>query len=100
MKSNNFHASEIRSRRNLESYLLDDEVLRALATAAGQTDQADELLMEKNRILASRTNQPSDDLKPASGEIYVACKRILRLTQPGNDAKAFMRDTLAPLCYA
>ena len=33
----------------------------------------------------------------ASGQIYVACKNILGLTQCGNDARAFMRDTLAPL---
>ena len=35
--------------------------------------------------------------KPPSGEIYNACKNVLGLTQCGNDAKTFMRDTLAPL---
>ena len=40
---------------------------------------------------------PPDDLKPASGQIYLACKQTLSLAQPGNDAKTFMRDTLAPL---
>ena len=85
------------SRRNLESYLFDDEILRALAVSVGQQDRADELLAEKQRIVANRSNELSDDLKPASGEIYNACKVLLSLTNPGNDARTFMRDTLTPL---
>ena len=85
------------SRRNLESYLFDDEVLRALALSIGNSDKVDELLAEKKRILDERTGDTPDDLKPASGEIYLACKNILGLTNPGNNTKTFMRDTLAPL---
>ena len=85
------------SRRNLECYLFDDEVLRALATKHEKEDKVQELLDEKKRILAARTTAPDDDLKPGSGEIYVACKKILGLTQCGNNASTFMRDTLAPL---
>ena len=85
------------SRRNLESYFFDDEVLSVLAFSVGKADKIDDLLAEKKRILDNRTGDAPDDLKPASGEIYLACKSILELTNPGNDAKAFMRDTLAPL---
>ncbi len=85
------------SRRNLESYLFDDEILRALAASVDQQDKAGELLAEKKRIVANRSNEPSDDFKPASGEIYNACKALLNLTNPGNDARTFMRDTLTPL---
>ena len=85
------------SRRNLESYFFDDEVLSVLAFSVGKADKIDELLAEKKRILDNRTGDAPDDLKPASGEIYLACKSVLELTNPGNDAKAFMRDTLAPL---
>ena len=85
------------SRRNLESYLFDDEALRALAVSVNKVSEADELLSDKESILAARPDDPPDDLKPASGEIYNACKKILRLTQCGNDAKTFMRDPLAPL---
>ena len=91
------HGVRVLSRRNLESYLFDDEVLRALAARGVEKDKTDELLAEKQRILAPRSTDPKDDLKPASGQIYVACKNILGLTQCGNDARAFMRDTLAPL---
>ncbi len=85
------------SRRNLESYLFDDEVLSALAVSVDKGNMTGALLAEKRSICAARPDAPADDLKPASGEIYVACKKILNLTQCGNDAKTFMRDTLAPL---
>ena len=63
----------------------------------GKPIRLSDLLAEKKRILDNRTGDAPDDLKPASGEIYLACKSVLELTNPGNDAKAFMRDTLAPL---
>ena len=85
------------SRRNLESYLFDDEVLRALAVSVGMGDKADELLAKKRDALSARSGDPPDDLKSASGEIYVACRKILNLTQAGNNTKTFARDTLAPL---
>ncbi len=86
------------SRRNLESYLFDDDVLRKLAAWANKGDKADELIAEKRRIIdAGSGSSPPDNLKPASGQIYNACKSTLNLTRCGNNTKAFMRDTLAPL---
>ena len=88
------------SRRNLESYLFSDEVLMALAEWAGKPDKIGDLLDKKRGIVDSRTYDAPDDLKAASGEIYVACKKILGLANPGDDTKTFMRDTLAPLIKA
>ena len=85
------------TRRNLESYLFDDEVLTALASSVDLNDQADKLLFKKQEIRGRRPDDPPDDLNPASGEIYVACTKILGLASPGNTPKTFMRDTLAPL---
>ncbi len=85
------------SRRNLESYLFSDEVLTALAKRVGKAEKIGELLAEKSRILKARPGDAPDDLKPASGLIYNACKSILNLANPGNDNNAFMRVTLAPL---
>ena len=85
------------SRRNLESYLFDDEVLHALAMSVGKEDQAQNLLSEKTRIKDADLCSSPDDLKPVAGEIYLVCKRVLGLTQHGNTVKAFMRDTVAPL---
>ncbi len=85
------------SKRNLESYLFDDEVLRAFAESVGKADKAQELLTRKESIRTARTGNAQDDLKPASGQIYVACKEILGLTQHGNTTEEFMQETLAPL---
>ncbi len=85
------------SRRNLESYLFDDEVLSVLAKKHGQGTTISEVLTAKRNIRSALSNGAADDLKPAAGEIYNACKRILGLTQAGNDTKTFMRDTLAPI---
>ena len=86
-----------KSRRNLESYLFDDEVLERLAKSVGKDDKGAELSAKKKSIRESRPSDPTDDLKPSSGQIYLACKQTLSLAQPGNDTKTFMRDTLAPL---
>lgn len=88
------------SRRNLESYLFDDEIVCALAMAVGKEDVVENLMAKKEAILARRTEDAKDDLKRASGEIYVACKRILGLVKCGSDTKSFMRTTLAPLVTA
>ena len=85
------------SKRNLESYLFDDEVLRLLTASLGRDDRAEALLSKKSEIQAARTGDAPDDLKPAIGEIYLACKDVLEMSNPGNDAKTFMRDTIAPL---
>ena len=81
----------------MESYLFDDEVLRALARSEDKEDKADELLETKQEIIVARAEGPADDLKRVSGQIYVACKEKLDLTQSGDDAREFMRETLAPL---
>lgn len=90
--------TQVLSRRNLESYLFDDEVLRALAVSENKENKTDALLERKKNIVSKRVNRCApDNLKPVSDKIYDACKEILDITQRGNDAKAFMRDTLAPL---
>jgi len=73
-------------RRNLESYLYDDEVLFKLADSVEQSEKGDELIVAKRKIIKERESKDlrdaSDDLKPASGEIYNACKSILGLCNP------------------
>lgn len=93
----NSEGVRVLSRANIECYLLDDEVLQALARDEGQEEKAQELLDRKVQILADRPDRPSDNLKPVRGNIYLACKEILSLSQRRNTADAFMRYTLAPL---
>ena len=97
IKDANRQGIRVLSLRNLESYLFDEEVLQKLATVNGRDKNIPEILAERKKILANVTNRAKDDLKPARGQIYVACKKILGLTRPGNDAEEFMRETLAPL---
>ena len=72
-------------------------MLTALVEWVDKSGELVELLAKKQSIRVARSGVPADDLKPVSGEIYLACKQLLGLTQLGNDAKTFMRDTLAPL---
>ena len=85
------------SRRNLESYLFDDEVLRALAVKFKMEERADSLIEQKESIRSARSQDAPDDHKPSSGEVYLACQRVLNLPASGSTTKTFMRDTLAPL---
>ena len=93
----NSQGIRVLSKRNLESYLFSDEVICRLAEYVGKGDKAQELLSKKDAIIQASVDSPEDDLKPHSGAIYNACRSTLGLTQPGNNARAFMRDTLAPL---
>ncbi|WP_372519460.1 AAA family ATPase [Candidatus Ruminimicrobiellum ovillum] len=90
---------KVLSRRHIESYLLDDEILKLLCEKENKSDKYDEILSIKKAKLEdsiSRGN-PKDDIKSASGDIYVEIKKILQLSHSGNTKDAFFRDTLAPL---
>ena len=90
---------KVLKRRNLESYVLDDAVIKKLCDKVGKTEEYVACIQEKQKALTdsvSRGNAP-DDFKKASGGIYISLKRRLSLTQCGNNPDPFMRDTLAPL---
>lgn len=89
----------ILSRRNLEAYLLDDEVLSALCTSENRPDLADDAVAIKVREMEAsvrRGNDP-DDLKKAAAQIYHALRSLLSLTSSGSDWNSFARGVLAPL---
>jgi len=87
------------SRRHLESYLLDDEVLEAYCESQGKPEVTTDLLAAKAAAMTASQSRgnPRDDLKSAAGEIYNQVKVLLNPSQPGNNAQTFMRDSLAPL---
>jgi len=90
---------KVLTRRHLESYLFDDEVLTALCVAQGKSEAVPNVISDKTTAIRNSVGRgnPTDDIKSASGEIYVAIKNRLGLVGCGNDAKTFMRSTLAPL---
>ena len=90
---------KVLKERNLESYLLDDAVLKKLCDSVGKPEKYDECLREKNEALTASIGRgnAADDYKSARGDIYNALKKCLTLVKCGNNADTFIRDTLAPL---
>lgn len=90
---------QVLQRRDIESYLWDDEVLKALCEKFNLLEKLAELKTEKQQALDEGMvqGQPADDIKAINGRLYNKCKRVLELTQCGNDAEAFALFTLAPL---
>ncbi|MGD1055869.1 MAG: ATP-binding protein, partial [Solirubrobacteraceae bacterium] len=87
------------SRRHLEAFLLDDEVLEALCKSLGKVSDAPAVLALKPPATAAsvaRGNDP-DDIKSAAGDIFNGVRKILETPQLGNTTEAFLSDTMAPL---
>lgn len=91
----------ILSKRHLESYLLDDEIIKLFCSSKNVNDEiVNDILNTKEKILQeSHTNceKPLDDLKSSKGKIYNMIKEKLSLTQHGSNADAFMKEYLVPL---
>ena len=85
------------SRRNLEHYMYDDEVLTHLALehADAESDTLTELLTRKREIIDELAKEHQGDVKKARGHIYSACKSLLNLRNCGNNPTSFMYETLA-----
>lgn len=86
-------------RRHLECYLLDDEVISALAEREGKVLLAQEAIDLKMEAIADSVarGNPADDVKSAAGQFFTDVKVVLQLHNPGGDTRAFLRDTMAPL---
>ena len=87
------------SKRNIESYLLADEVIEALVQKEGKPELREQALKIKAVAMQNSTarRNPSDDLKSAAGEIYNNLRLLLDIEHPGGDKDAFMKNTLSPL---
>ncbi|MFC0678532.1 AAA family ATPase [Lysobacter korlensis] len=91
--------TRVLSRRHLEAFLFDDEVIAALCAEVEQPQRTPDALRVKSDALTSsvqRGNDP-DDVKRASGSIAEGLRRLLSLQGAGSTAEAFARDTMAPL---
>ena len=89
------------SRKSIESYLLDDEVLTKLCEKHGKQDRIQELLTAKtnslNKRMAEGKSKSPDDLKPIAQDIHVAAQGIVESVPMGNNKDSFMKDILAKL---
>ena len=89
----------VTSRRNLESYLLDDEVIEEYLKSIEKHEKlADVLKIKADALQASiMRGTPNDDLKSASGDFFTKFKQELGITRIGNRADTFLKDTIAPV---
>jgi hypothetical protein len=88
------------SRRNIESYLLDDEVIEKYCASVNQTGQAASVVRERDRLLADAVQNRGidpDDRKSIAGELYTFMRRNLSVTGGGSTWSAFASSSLAPL---
>jgi hypothetical protein len=87
------------SKRQIESFLFDEEILHKLCDASGKPEKIPDVDTAKAAALSENVAQgkPADDFKSMSSKLYTELKRILQLTQCGNTKDAFCVDTLAPL---
>ena len=90
---------KVLSRRHLECYLLDDEVLEKWCHSVGKSDKVSDMLQIKNQKMADSIarGNPIDDVKSASNDICTEGKKLLGVTACGNNGEAIMRDTLSKL---
>ena len=87
------------SRRNIESYLYDDEVLQKLYEQHERPAGVSTAISNKESFVAESKlrGNPLDDIKSAAPQIYVFLKNDLGLTGCGNDQLSFASQCLAPL---
>ena len=95
----NARGIKVLKKRNLESYLLDDSVIKKLCESVGKPDQFANCIVAKKLAISKSISRGNakDDYKSARGEIYNALKAILNLTKSGSNSDTFIRDILAPL---
>lgn len=90
---------KVLSRRHLEAFLLDDEVLKKWCISVGKPEKETEILSIKKQAMkdsVSRGNAP-DDYKSAANDICTKGKKALEITGCGNTGDMIMRDSLTKL---
>lgn len=95
----NIQGIRVLSRRHIESYLLDDEILAKLCHMLGKSEKYEEVIRNKQEELEQlpSRNKPIDDVKAASRSLYAKLRNILDLRQAGSDTRSFLYEFMTPL---
>ena len=90
---------KVLSKRHIECYLLDDEILTKLCNTLGKSELITDVMLAKQDAINESIGRgnANDDIKSAAGKIFTEVKRILQINRGGNTKDAFFRDTLVPL---
>ena len=86
------------SRRNIEGFLLDDEVLLKFCEYHNIPSQIQNLIEARQTSLndSIANGKPHDDLKPTAQKVHVTARNALSPTPVGNKKIGFMKNHLAP----
>lgn len=89
----------ILSRKYIEKYLTDNEVLAQLCVSQEKPDKVEEFLAAKDREIEQVMNNDKihNKRRPIVQRIQKQAEKILELTHSGDTTESFMRDILAPL---
>ncbi|NOV99393.1 AAA family ATPase [Isoptericola chiayiensis] len=96
-----YNAAGVRvlGRRNIESYLMDDEVLVALCNEYGAIDRSETLIQRRDALMSDSIAKGNDrdDFKKIAGLFYTDIRRDLGISGGGSNWNAFATGTLASL---
>ncbi len=84
-------------RRQLENYLMDDDVLKTLCDQLGKSEKLEELRAAVAKAFESckLRGKESDDAKAAAGPFFSDAKKILEMQNLGSNWEAFFCDHMA-----
>lgn len=89
------------SRRDLENYLLGDDIIHALCRSFGQPSVGADLIALKAQLLAAESSSPRarapDDVKNIAGQLVNEFRKRFSIRGGGNTTDAFLSDTMAVL---
>ena len=87
------------SRRHIESYLLDDEVLSAYCASQGREDAVAKVLQDRDEARQESIKRGNDanDCKSFAGELYTKIRQRLGLQSSGSTWEAFAVESLATI---
>jgi predicted ATPase len=92
------NGTRVLSVRNIEGYLLDDELLHALYRKYGHQDGATAVVEKATQIAAAHgRGAPPDDYKKIAPNMKTWIARSLGISQPGSTAAEFLRTFIVPL---
>ena len=84
-------------RRHIESYLLDDEVIKKWCVSNEKEALISDCINIKTQKIQDsiQRGNPSDDIKSAGNDICTTIKKTLGITRCGNTGETILRDTLS-----
>lgn len=87
------------NRRNIESYLLDDQVIKALAFNYNHEELGETLIEKKKELLedSKKRDNDIDDIKSIAAQWHVHTRKILSLREAGSNWESFAVKSIAPL---